>query len=80
LRLCPVREIATRGYISLFYLRGQILLTVQLGRLEELKVEMEEANSEYREALAQAGQLIVSYPLSRANLVQRTCSKSYGVR
>jgi hypothetical protein len=26
-------------------------------RLEELKVEMYEANAEYREALAQAGQL-----------------------
>lgn len=41
---------------------------------------MEEANSEYREALAQAGQLVVSYPLNRADLVQQTCSKSYRVR
>lgn len=36
---------------------GVKLMMMQVQRLEELKAEMEVANQEYREALAQAGQL-----------------------
>jgi hypothetical protein len=31
-------------------------------RLEELNVEMDDANSEYKEVLAQAGQLVLPFP------------------